>query len=90
MKFDNPSREDEFYDIEKTRILFMPYSYDQSRLLYDHTFTFTEQIIEHERSIYTFMDLIGDLGGVKDIIFSAFSIFISPISEHFFIIKFLR
>ena len=36
------------------------------------------------------MDLIGDLGGVQDIIISLFALFISPLSEHFFKIKFLR
>ena len=47
-------------------------------------------MIEHERSIYTFLDLIGNLGGVQDIIIFVFTIFISPISEHFYKMKFLR
>ena len=45
---------------------------------------------EHERSVYTFLDLIGELGGVSDLITFFLGIFIYPFSEHFFIMKFLR
>ena len=36
------------------------------------------------------MDLIGDLGGVSELITFFFGLFVYPFSEHFFIMKFLR
>ena len=32
--------------------------------IYTHKFHLGYEIIEHERTIYNFLDLIGDLGGV--------------------------
>ena len=91
MKFDKPSLETEFYDIEKTQTLEYPFGIQEFKdLLYFNRFAVSEEIIEHERSIYTFLDLIGDLGGVQDIFILVCSIFISPFSEHFFQMKFLR
>ena len=52
-------------------------------------FTLSSEVIEHERCIYTFMNLIGDLGGVHDLFVVFISLFMSPISEHFFISKVL-
>ena len=43
--------------------------------------------IVQERNIYTLIDLLGDLGGVVQILFLIFNIFLSPISEHSFIMK---
>ena len=40
--------------------------------------------ISHERVIYSFLDLLGDLGGVTEIIMVVFGIFLFPISEHSF------
>ena len=59
-------------------------------ILFGHYYVLSEQVVQHERSIFTFLDLIGSLGGVQDIIIFVFAIFISPISEHFFNMKFLR
>ena len=39
----------------------------------------------HERSVYTFMDLVGDLGGVQEVFISMVGLFINPISEFLFI-----
>ena len=41
-------------------------------------------LIFHERVIYSVLDLLGDLGGVIEIIILAFGIFIFPISRHSF------
>ena len=46
--------------------------------------------IEHSREIYNIMDLIGDLGGVMEIITTLCGIFIFPISEHSFTLKALE
>ena len=47
-------------------------------------------VIEHERSIFNLFDVKGNLGGVQDILVILFGIFISPVSEHYFNLKFLR
>ena len=41
----------------------------------------------NERKIYNFFDLLGDLGGVSEIVFLVFSFFLLPISRHSFIVK---
>ena len=55
--------------------------------LFAFIYTFSGEVIEHDRSIYTFMDLIGDLGGVNDLIVLFVSIFMGSISEHSFFSK---
>lgn len=41
----------------------------------------------HERSIYGWIDLLGDLGGVTEVIMICFGFFLFPISEHSYILK---
>ena len=43
--------------------------------------------MKHERDIYNFLDLIGDLGGVLEVFLVFFAFFIEPISEHSFYMK---
>ena len=47
---------------------------------------FSEKII-HERKVYGWLDLIGDLGGVTEIIGLIFGFFLLPVSYHSFIMK---
>ena len=42
---------------------------------------------EHQRKIYGFFDLIGDLGGVLELILVLFGIVVSPIANYSFIMK---
>ena len=42
--------------------------------------------IQHERTIYSFFDLLGDLGGVTEVIMVSFGFMLFPISEHSFIL----
>ena len=91
MKFDKPSIETDFYDVETTVSEEFPSDAEMMKdLIYSNKFMVSEEIIEHERSIYTFLELIGDLGGVQDIFILVIAFFISPFSEHFFQMKFLR
>lgn len=46
--------------------------------------------VVHERVVYSFLDLLGDLGGVTEIITLAFGIFLLPISEHSFYVAALK
>ena len=40
--------------------------------------------MEHEREIYGLLDLMGDLGGVTEIVMLMFGFILSPIAEHKF------
>jgi len=44
-------------------------------------------MVLHERRIYGMLDLLGDLGGVIEIIALGFSFFLSPNSKFAFIVK---
>jgi hypothetical protein len=44
----------------------------------------------HQREIYGILDVIGDLGGVLDVIIFIFGLLLFPISEHSFIMKALQ
>jgi hypothetical protein len=41
----------------------------------------------HERSVYGSLDLLGDLGGVTEVVMIIFGIFLFPVSEHSFTLK---
>ena len=43
--------------------------------------------LAHSRRKYALFDLLGDLGGVLEVIMIIFGIFLYPVSEHSFIIK---
>lgn len=78
-----------FADIEKI----MPKEYDISvnddieelkgAVIMTRMYRDSSQII-HERRIYSIIDLMGDLGGVMEIVMVAFGIFMYGISEHSF------
>ena len=55
--------------------------------MFTFIYGFSGEVIEHERSIYTLMDLIGDLGGVNDLIVLFVSIFMGSISQISFLTK---
>ena len=44
----------------------------------------------HTRKSYNLLDLIGDLGGVLEIVITLFGIFLCPVAEHSFILKALQ
>lgn len=45
---------------------------------------------EHSRYIYTFLDLLGDLGGIHDIAIALIGIFVLPMSNFSYILKILE
>lgn len=44
----------------------------------------------HERYIYSMFDLLGDLGGVIDVLMWFFGFFFYPIAQHAFILKAIK
>ena len=53
-------------------------------------FMIDESKISHSREVYNLMDLIGDLGGVLEVIIFLFGFFLFPASEFSFVIKALQ
>lgn len=47
----------------------------------------TSQVISNERQCYSLIELLGDLGGVTEILLLVFGVVIYPISEHSYIIR---
>ena len=46
--------------------------------------------MNHERAIYSLLDLLGDLGGVTEVMMIVFCFVILPISEHSFVVKAMK
>lgn len=46
--------------------------------------------INHERRIYGWLDLLGDMGGVQGALMVCFEMFLLPISEHCFTLKVIK
>ena len=49
-----------------------------------------DETIRHVRYIYGMLDVLGDLGGVTEVIMLLFGFFLYPIAEHSFILQALR
>jgi hypothetical protein len=73
-----------FQDYGKVREKVQPISYTYNRFeknsVYQTTLYRDNEQIVHERKIYGFLDLLGDLGGVKEVVLTVFAFFLSPIS----------
>ena len=46
--------------------------------------------VGHERAIYSLLDLLGDLGGVTEVMMIVFCFLLLPISEHSFVVKAMK
>jgi hypothetical protein len=46
--------------------------------------------VAHSRAIYSLLDLLGDLGGVTEVMMIVFCALLLPISEHSFIVKAMK
>ena len=62
-------------------------TYTTGKSLYEIYFMLAPNKVEHTRQVYNGLDLIGDLGGVYEIIFTFFKLFIAPFSQFNFILK---
>jgi hypothetical protein len=49
-----------------------------------------QQYVAHKREIYNMFDLLGDLGGVIQVVMICGSVLIGPISYHSFVLKAIR
>jgi hypothetical protein len=62
-------------------------SHNNPSLLQNIVLLLDQTGIEHSRQKYGLFDLLGDLGGVTEVIMIFFGFFLYPISEHSFVIK---
>ena len=79
--FDDPTYEGEFYNIEKLRKDSLAQQNWDKDAIYWNSFVLNNKEFHHERSIYGLMDLIGELGGVKEILVSIIGLIMLPISS---------
>ena len=49
-----------------------------------------EEGVKYTREVYTILDVLGDLGGIVEVIMIIFGFFLFPISEHSFYLKAAR
>jgi hypothetical protein len=59
-------------------------------VIYESYFMLDMEEVVHERTVYNCLDLLGDMGGLVDIIVSFFGIVLFPISKFSFVLKALE
>ena len=64
-----------------------PTSYHEPGIVYNAKVHLDQLGKQHQRKSYMFFSLLGDLGGVRELIVLSFGILLLPISEHSFIMK---
>lgn len=73
-----PSLEGSFYSLKK---LIQQADFQVEHEIFKLEISLSENFTEHQREVYNLFTLLGDLGGVADVIISILSLFISPISD---------
>ena len=75
-----------FYTIDKMLTRPIIGSLDPEELYVTGIFEYGEVFV-HERSVYSLVDCLGDLGGLVEIIYFLTCVMLSPISYHSYILK---
>ena len=57
--------------------LYLPFDID---VVFSQKFTVNEQVVEHSREVYSVMDILGEFGGLVELVLGIIGIFILPIS----------
>jgi hypothetical protein len=81
------SWEGTFFDVGHVSSATLPTQTEHPLLLGEVQIFLDNLQIDHERTIYNFLDLMGDLGGDMEVFTLAFGIFIFPVSEFSFLLK---
>lgn len=55
--------------------------------VYSHYFSLSNEQLIHERTVYNFLDLLGDIGGLMEIFVLIFGVFLFPLSTFSFTLK---
>jgi hypothetical protein len=90
-----PDTEGEFYNVENFEQSQFNRKYSEhvtgfTDSLFKFTLSLSTASIENSREIYSLLDLLGDLGGVTDVLIFIIGIFIFPISQHSFTMRYLQ
>ena len=78
----------EYFDFSKDYKTQIPYQYDDEVLQLNIFLDDKSTVIKRE--IYNALDLLGDLGGIRDIVIVILGIFLFPYSEFSYNLKALR
>jgi hypothetical protein len=82
-----PSQEGTFYDIGSKTTINLPQQSSRPNMIGQVKIVLDSNSIEHERSRYNLLDLLGDLGGVLEVFMLVFGLIAFPISEFSFVMK---
>ena len=74
------SKEGSFFQVHESLTRFK-YEGDSGGLLLEHVLYLSRTMVTHKRKIYDIVALLGDLGGVTEVITLAMGILLFPISE---------
>ena len=90
VQFGVPDREDTFFDIWRAQFNDGYAPTTDPQLVVQSYIGFGPSGAVHKRKNYSLMEIIGDLGGVFELLVLCVGFFIRPISRHSFIMKVLR
>jgi hypothetical protein len=82
-----PSQEGSFYDVGSKTSITLPRQSYRPKMIGQVVLVLDSNSLEHERSRYNLLDLIGDLGGVLEVFIIFFGLIAFPISEFSFVMK---
>jgi len=74
------TKEGSFYQVKESIVRYT-YAGDAGGLLLEHVLYLSSAMMTHKRKIYDIVALLGDLGGVTEVITLAMGILLFPISE---------
>ena len=80
----------EFYNVKLDKKIENKIQKNDPSIIYESFFMLDMEEVVHERTVYNFLDLLGDMGGLVDIIVSFFGIVLFPMSKFSFILKALE
>ena len=80
-----------FYNFQSTmRQKAFDTSFQNKDIIYKTSMMLSEIAVSHSRQIYDIIDLLGDLGGVMEVLLFVFGFIFFPFSEHNYIIRALQ
>jgi hypothetical protein len=80
----------EYYNVKLEKKIEFKIQNNDPSLIYESFFMLDMEEVVQERTVYNFLDLLGDMGGLVDIIVSFFGIVLFPMSKFSFILKALE
>jgi len=82
-----PTYEGNFFDIGSKKLEEYIQQDQYPNTLFTFALFMAETKLSHSRKAYGLLDLMGDMGGIIEVLTFGCSFFINPISEHSFILK---